>query len=596
MRSILSRDLIALCAVAAFGALLYVGTLGYPLVWDDHSFVEGQPFVRDCSSLLKLADPRFHLRGGPPVAGNARPVWLGSVVADACLHGGNPAGYRITSVLWHVLAAVLLMVLAWELARDPWAAFAAGALFAAHPVHTESVNIITFRSDILALVFMLLSLLFYLYRRGRIGWRRASCLAASAVSFGLALLSKEMAATLPFLMLLCDRFFPERPPRRAGRPWLLYAALAAVLFSYLWFRMPRSGYTVLGHQDLFSSLRDKAGLGAAPAAGDANTFAPIAVPWQAVYESPKARLLSMAAVSGDYLRLLLWPHPLQGDYSPRPVRDWLSAKPLLSVLAWLGLLALAWALRRRSPLAAFGLFWTPIALMPVSGLWLLLNPQAERYLYVPSAGICLAAAAGLAALARARRPWARPAAVVLGLAALVLGALGTVVRNRDYRSDAAFFAAAAAVDPGVARARFNLARALQGEGRLDEAEAEYREALRLWPDFAGWRTAFGSFLLARGRLKEAVEQLQDSLRRQSDQPAAHYFLGAAHWRAGRPAAARKSFAEALRLDPKDQAAAEALRRVRQARSYLDTPAACSAAAYEESRLLLSMPCSPAAGK
>lgn len=611
MRSrLFSRDLLALCAVAALGALLYANALDNPLVWDDHSFVAGQPFVQDCSNLLKLADPRYYLGRALPAVSAARPAWLGSVIADACLHGGAPAGYHITSLLWHLLAASLLMVLAWELARDPWAALGAGLLFVAHPLHTENVNIVTFRSDILALVFMLLSLLFFLYRRGRSGWRRTACLAASAASFGLALLAKEMAAVLPLLMLLCDRLFPGPAPRRrpGRRPWRVYAVLAAVLLCYLWFRMPRSGYNVLGHQDLFSSLRDKAGvprLRSERPGPAAFSHKPIAVPWQAVYESPKVRLLTMAGIMGDYLRLLLWPHPLQGDYSPRPVRGWLAPGPILSALAWLGLLALAWSLRRRSPLAAFGLFWTPIALLPVSGLWLLLNPQAERYLYVPSTGIALAGAAALAGLARAKLPGARAAAASLAVSILVLYSLGTVSRNLDYRDDASLHAATVAVDPGVARARFNLARSLHGQGRLAAAEDEYRQALRLWPEFSGWRGALAALLLDRNRPNEAAAELETALRRQPGEPAIHYFLGVAHWRAGRPAAAEAQFEEALRLDPKDGAAAAARRHVRESRrragrrapaSYLDSPLACSAAAYEQSRLMLSMPCSPGAGK
>jgi tetratricopeptide (TPR) repeat protein len=247
----------------------------------------------------------------------------------------------------------------------------------------------------------------------------------------------------------------------------------------------------------------------------------------------------------------------------------------------------------------------PITLVPVSGLWLLLNPQAERYLYVPSAGLALAGAAALSGLSRSRLPGARPAALALAAGVLVLYSLGTVTRNLDYRDDAALHAATAAVDPGVARARFNLARSLHGQGRLDAAEAEYREALRLWPGFAGWRGAFALLLLDRGRPAEAAAELEAALRQQPGEPAVHYFLGVAHWRAGRPAAAEAQFDAALRLDPQDQAAAQAKLRVRESRgrtarqapaSYLNSPMACSAAAYEQSRLMLSMPCSPASGK
>ncbi|MDD5629582.1 MAG: tetratricopeptide repeat protein, partial [Elusimicrobia bacterium] len=168
-------------------------------------------------------------------------------------------------------------------------------------------------------------------------------------------------------------------------------------------------------------------------------------------------------------------------------------------------------------------------------------------------------------------------------------------------------AATVAADPSVARARFNLAQTLHGQGRFAAAEAEYREALRLAPDFAAWRTAFAIALLRLGRTEEAVAQLRASLGRDPGDPAAHYFLGIAHWRSGRGARALAEFEAALRLDPSDPAAAEArrfaaasLRRARRGAAapaaYLDSPQACSAAAWEQSRLMLSMPCSAGPGR
>jgi hypothetical protein len=194
--------------------------------------------------------------------------------------------------------------------------------------------------------------------------------------YGLAVLAKEMAVTLPLLVVLADWLFPEPGKRKAAAPrargrgrwrWGAAAAFALVLLGYLAFRMPRAGNVEPGRQDLF-------------------TRPGVVVPWQEVYESPKVRLLTMTRIMGENLGRLLWPQPLQGDYSPRPARSWREPGPVLAALAWLALAALAWSLRRRLPMAAFGLLWMPVTLLPVSGLWLLHNLQADRYLYIPSAG------------------------------------------------------------------------------------------------------------------------------------------------------------------------------------------------------------------
>ncbi|MCX5795887.1 MAG: tetratricopeptide repeat protein [Elusimicrobia bacterium] len=615
LRERLSSDVFLIWAVILLGLVLYAGSLGHPLIGDDHTFVLGQPFTQDCSNLLKLADPRYYLNRVLPVTGAARPVWLGSVIADSCIYGGAAAGYHLSSLLWHVCASVLLMALAWTLCRDDWTALGAGVLFVANPLHTENVNIITFRTDILALAFMTLAFTLYLLRRSQAGWRRLGLLGLSLACYGLAVLAKEMAVTLPLLVVLGDWLFPEsrtpkaEPPRAARRlPWRAAAAFALVLLCYLWFRMPRAGNVVLGHQDFFSSVRDTlSGAAAKTPEGPTPAHPAIVVPWQQVYESPKARLLTMARIMGEDLSLLLWPHPLQGDYSPRPAVSWREPGPMLAVLAWLGVLVLAWALRRRLPMAAFGLLWLPVTLLPVSGLWLLHNLQADRYLYVPSAGIALAAAAALSWLTRRAGRSGRLAAPVLAAAIVASYALMTASRNLDYQDDASLQAATVAADPGVARAHFNLAQILRGQGRLAAAEAEYRAALELWPDFAAWRTAFAIALLQRGRVAEAADQLQASLKQDPGDPAAHYFLGVAHWRAGRRAKAAAEFDAALRLDPADRAAAQAKAYVAAARkragrkaaapaAYLDSARACSAAAWEQARLMLSMPCSAGPGR
>src|ERR1700694_5190458 len=74
----------------------------------------------------------------------------------------------------------------------------AGALFLLHPSHTEAVSWISGRADLIATLFCLASLLFYLaYGRSK----RAAHLAPSLFGFALALLAKESAICLPLLVV-----------------------------------------------------------------------------------------------------------------------------------------------------------------------------------------------------------------------------------------------------------------------------------------------------------------------------------------------------------------------------------------------------------
>jgi hypothetical protein len=136
-------------------------------------------------------------------------------------------------------------------------------------------------------------------------------------------------------------------------------------------------------------------------------------------ESFATRRLTAVAALGDVTRLLLFPLHLSADYSPdqrTAVHSVLDPRFLLGVVCaalWVGLIVLAW--RRRRPAAAFGLGWIGIALLPVSNLVFPIGVLiAERTLYLPSAGLALAAGAWLHDLAPRRLALAAGLVIALG--------------------------------------------------------------------------------------------------------------------------------------------------------------------------------------
>lgn len=499
LRSLPRRDIAVAAGLQILVLVLYAATLAYPAIWDDLPYVFQEPFLQDCRNLAVVLNPRYLLYN-LPVTGAARPAWLASVLADACVYSGAVAGYRLTNLLWYGLGVGALYAFLVDLLGDRRAAAFAALLYAVHPVHTETVNIVTFRGDLIALPFMLAALSLhrsYLRGEGRAAW---ASLAGAGACFAAALLAKETAATLPLLAALTEGFFPLGKPLSGSRRWA-YGVLAGILALYIVFHIPRSGYTMGAHQDLLSSARRASPFLAGRAAPEF-PLRPVPLlaepprPWQLVYESATARVLTMSRVWGDYLRLLVWPHPLQGDYAPAPVTSWSHRGVLLSWLSWAGLAAAAWFLRRRLPAAAYGIAWTAVALIPFSGLVALFNLQAERYLFIPSAGGSIAAGALLAAW-RPRRA-KEAGAVALAVLSGTFAAL-TAARNRDYRSNMAFHEATVRVDARVPRARFNLGECYRGAGRRAEAEAEYRAALALWPEFSLCRARLDELLSARHR-------------------------------------------------------------------------------------------------
>ncbi|MBI3547428.1 MAG: hypothetical protein HY078_00095 [Elusimicrobia bacterium] len=254
------------------------------------------------------------------------------------------------------------------------------------------------------------------------------------------------------------------------------------------------------------------------------------MPWREVYENPKAMFLTMSGVFGQYLRLLVFPLRLQGDYSPPVLKSWIDARALASWAGWLLLAAAAWALRRSVPAASFGLAWTGATLLPVCGLVSLLNLQAERYLYVPSAGACIAAGALLEEFRRRAKTRGARVWVVGSAAALVAaGAARTVARNRDFASEELFLRATDAIDPSIPRVHFNLARLRAFAGDSVGAEAELRKALSIWPQFSAARLILARQLMGEARWEGAIEVLEATPEGEAIEET-RYLLEFSRWR------------------------------------------------------------------
>ncbi|MCY3022705.1 MAG: DUF5989 family protein [Planctomycetota bacterium] len=95
----------------------------------------------------------------------------------------------------------------------------------------------------------------------------------------------------------------------------------------------------------------------------------------------------------------------------------------------------------------------------------------------------------------------------------------------------------------------NLAAALREAGRLDEALASYREALRIAPDHADALCGLGVTLGRLGRLEEAMGYLREVLRRQPNHAEAHAVLGGILMSRGQADRAIEHFEKALREKP-----------------------------------------------
>jgi hypothetical protein len=377
-----------------------------------------------------------------------------TLAVEWAVGGGNPLVFRVVSALLLIAAGIALFRLA-ALLLPVGAAWAAAALFVVHPLHVEATVQAVNQGELMVGLLLCLATAIYLNARraGALGRRTGALL---VVLYLIASLYRETGLILPLLLIAAECTVLSRA--RGLRPFYLALGLTAAL--------------VLAARSLVL-------------AGDVVGT----VPAEALARSSLGdRALTMLGVVPHWFRLLLWPAALQADYGPNEIvaaSGWGAAQwaGALLVAAWVAAV-LAW--RRKSPVLAFGLLWTAIALFPVSNL---LVPTgitlAERTLFLSSAGAVLAAGAILAALwGAAQAPSSRllrwPLAAGLALL-LVLGVLHSRSRSRVWTDQGTLLQQTVLDAPRSYVAHLALSRFLGDSGSRTLADAHYRQAVALKP-------------------------------------------------------------------------------------------------------------------
>lgn len=568
-------------AIAIAAAVPYALTLGNPPVLDDGWAALDNPLVWSLRNVGRMFTELYGFAGSASVRGPYRPITTLSYALDYAAHGRWTPGYHAVNVALHVVSSLLLWALARRLARvalpgrGDRAALVAGLLFAVHPAHVEAVATIFGRTEPLAAGFALGALLLAL------GWREAWWrLPAAVLALACGVLSKEVALVTPAIYALLAWAVPgaaglDAPPGLAGRARRRALASAAGVAAAL--ALAAIPYFAVKGLDV----------AVAPVA----RWFPVGTPGAHV-------ALTMSRVLGEYLRILVFPAFLGGDFAYAARIPTLSAPTAGFWLATVGwALALAaglglWA-SRRAPLEGAGILWTLGALTPVLQIVPVGVLLAERLLYLPSAGCCLAAGVAIARLLPATatpapspgRAAARRAAAALALGLVAILAVRTVVRTLDWRSAVGFWESelakaprdvvvnnnlavaytaraqyaraverlqvALADHPAYWRAWVNLGIARRGLGDAAGARAAFRRAVEIAPDETAPLLHLALFLDAEGDRAAAADLLARARRMQPLDAQLARTAGEVLLRAGRVEEARAALLDAVRLDPKD---------------------------------------------
>ncbi len=561
---------------AAAAAAMFLGTLSNQPVLDDGWAVIDSPSIRTLD-LARIFARYYGHTGGGTVVGTYRPLATLSFAVQYALHGLAPVAFHAVNVLLHAAASGLVVLLARRVlaavapARAAAGALGAGLLFAVHPAHVEAIAPMVARADLLAGVLGLAALLLALTPLPR--WR----LPAASAALAAAALCKEIAATVPLLYVLVALLLPgaagldekpglATPARRRALVTAASVALALATALAPYFLLKPGGAGVPAQARWFQ--------GQTPA-----------VVWN-----------TMTRALAEYWRILVFPWRLMTDfgYAARiPSTQRFGMESALATVAWGSVLAIGILSARRAPVRSLAVLWTFTGLLPVLNVVPIGVLMAERFIYLPSVGICIwAGQLPQIWRERARSAGGRTAVGAILAAVLVLLAaraltraavwrtperlyeaellhapLDPVVNNNlavefnargDYRKALERLDVALGTAPWYWRAHLNRALALHRLGDDGGARVALARAKELAPREAGPARFAAGVLVELGDVQAALAELALAERLDPEDPVVALAAGKLLVAMGRLADARAELRRAAALDPGDPEPARVL--------------------------------------
>lgn len=348
-------------AASALAFALYLPALRHGFVnFDDYDYVTKNPSLGlPFGAFIKWAFSSYWCANWHPA------TWM-SLRLDHLLWGLNPLGYHLTNIILHAantfMAALVARRLFGMVLDEGKAVFAAATvalLFAAHPLHVESVAWVSERKDVLYAFFYLCSIYFYVgyFYVGYAAAAQWNYYLLAVAAFALSVMSKPMAVTLPVVLLVLD-WYP------LGR---LKTASGAINMRALWDKLPFAALSLLG------------------------SVMTLAAQSEGIVQVNRLSILdrSLIALEGMFLYLgkAFLPVGLSPFYSLPKSISMFDPMTIFAVALFAALTVASILLRRRLPALPVAWGYMFISLVPVLGLVQVgAQAAADRYMYLPLLG------------------------------------------------------------------------------------------------------------------------------------------------------------------------------------------------------------------
>ncbi len=594
---------ITVSIIIALTVITYLNCLPNLFVYDDVSTITENRFIKDWGNFPALFTHDYFKYSGELTY---RPFVTLSYFIDYSLWHENPMGYHVVNVVLHTLIVTLIYFLALLLfqqyskhitqhshslvkasadtvitsdvpSRLPQSpivnpiespftkggfgkvtdqfprtsiAFLTSILFAVHPIVSEVVNGISYREDLIAMAFLIVSFLLFLLCKERVitqipltsssgrngGFSlsvpsrkgTATLYTAAMAAYFFSLLSKESAIVLPALIFFFDLIFNTHA-RVNGISSLLfsvYKTISTILRSS--FFLGYIGISMVYLVIRFFILH--------------NPHEKIAYPEGSFF----INMITMTKVLGRYITNIFLPLNLNADYHVLYLKTPLTLSFIIPLFMLLSIAIIVVRLRKKRVIV-FAILWFFISILPVLNVIPLANIMADRYLYLPILGFCLLLSTTLLHLRISIR---HPLVVSLILFYVVI----TVSRNNIWRDEFSLWHRSSQSSLCSFTTYNNLGTQYNKKGYPDAALRYYQKALQKAKEvgFIQYATVYyniGNAYEKKGLQNQAATAYEKAIRMKLDYHQAHNNLGKVYFTQGRYDDAIAEYNTAITIDP-----------------------------------------------
>ncbi len=416
--------------------------------FDDNLYITENNYIE---SGLSLENIKWALTA--VVVSNWHPLTLLSHMLDWSTFGNYAGGHHLVSLFLHISTVILLFLFLYKTTHNIWPAAFAAAFFALHPLRVESVAWASERKDVLSLFFGMASIYAYAFYAQK---NKRSMYFLCLFLFILSLMSKPMLVTLPFVLLLLDYWplnrWQQTPNTPAGNSLKPAGKLILEKIPFVLISIASSIITLWAQNKSGALVKTES------------------IPFDARFSNA---IFSYIA----YLEKIFWPADLAVYYPyEMSLPFW---KVLIAGLVILFMSVAVLHYIRKIPFLFVGWFWYLGTLIPVIGLVQVgSQAMADRYTYLPSIGIGIALAWGIASLIKSesiRKSVVWPTAIAI----LAIWVVLTVQQCGYWKNSVMLFRHALKVTKNNDKMHHNLGTHFYKEGKFREALDQFSHAIKI---------------------------------------------------------------------------------------------------------------------